>query len=384
MFQAKNGSIVNFFRFVLSLHACRQMMKNQPTILLLTLMLYACGSKLEKIYPQTGKITAAVYGAGIVKARSQYQVFSTISGIVDKIYVTENDEVKNGSPILLVKDLPSKFNRENSDLSARYADLRINEDKLIDLKNNIDLAASKYSNDSLIFKRQQNLWMQGIGSKLELEQKELVAQGSKISLESAKIKYDDLRRQLELNDRQTKNNLAISRSRENDYTIKSKLDGKIYFIYPKQGEIINPQTVLAIVGDAKAFYLELDIDEYDIVKVQLGQEILITMDSYKNEVFEARVTKIKPLMNERTKTFLVEAEFTKPPPILYPNLTVEANIVIQTKANAITIPRNFLINDSLVLVDKNKLRKVKTGIRDYQRVEIIDGVTDKDMIYKPK
>jgi HlyD family secretion protein len=359
-------------------------MKNRLTCLLLSVLIGSCNTKLEKTTPMTGNITASVYAAGIVKTRNQYQVYSTVSGIIDKIFVTENDRVKKGSPILLVADQPSKLNRENSDLSARFADLQTNEDKLTDLKNNIDLATSKYSNDSLISKRQENLWAQGIGSKLEMEQKELAAQGSKISLESARIKYNDLRKQLELNDRQSKNNLSISRSRENDYTIKSELDGKVYFIYPKKGEIISPQTALAVIGDASAFYLELEVDEYDIVKVKLGQDILITMDSYKNEGFEARVTKINPLMNERTKTFLVEAEFTKQPPVLYPNLTVEANIVIQTKEKAITIPRNYLINDSFVLVNKTEKKLVRTGIKDYQRVEIIQGLTDQDIIYKPK
>lgn len=359
-------------------------MKNKLLILLLASFFSSCTGKLEKTSPQSTNITASVYAAGIVKTRNQYQVYPTVSGIIDKIYITENDLVKKGSPLMLIADLPSKLNRENSDLSANYANLQSNADKLTDLKNNIDLAKSKYQNDSLIYKRQQNLWAQGIGSKLELEQKELIAQGSKISLESARIKYDDLLKQLELNDRQSKNNLAISRSRENDYTIKSELAGKVYFIYPKRGEIVGPQTALAVIGDARAFYMELDIDEYDIVKVQIGQAILITMDSYKNQVFEARVTKIDPLMNERTKTFRIEAEFTKQPPVLYPNLTVEANIVIQTKEKAITIPRNYLISDSFVLVNKTEKRRVRTGIKDYQRIEIVEGLSDKDIIYKPK
>ena len=169
------------------------LMRYRLTCFVITALLASCSEKLEKTTPQTTNITASVYAAGIVKTRNQYQVYSTVSGIIDKIYVTENDLVKKGSPILLISDPPSRLNRENSDLSARYADLRSNADKLTDLKNNIDLAESKYRNDSLIYKRQQNLWTQGIGTKLELEQKELIAQGSKISLESARIKYNDLR-----------------------------------------------------------------------------------------------------------------------------------------------------------------------------------------------
>jgi multidrug efflux pump subunit AcrA (membrane-fusion protein) len=359
-------------------------MKNRLTCFIFTLLICSCSTKLDKTMPVTENITASVYAAGIVKTRNQYQAFSTVSGIIDKIFVTENKLVKKGEPIMLLSDQPSKFTRENSDLSAKYADLQANEEKLIDLKNNIDLAKSKYSNDSLIYKRQQNLWEQGIGSKLELEQIELAAKGSKISLESARIKYNDQVRLLELNAKQTQNNLAISRSRENDYTIKSEINGKVYFIYPKQGEIVNPQTVLAIIGDSSDFYLDLDVDEYDIVKIKPGQKIIITMDSYKGEVFEASITKINPLMNERTKTFSVEAVYSKQPPVLYPNLTVEANIIIQTKEKALTIPRSYLINDSFVLVNKSEIKLVRTGIKDYQKVEIINGLTDKDAIYKPK
>ena len=50
---------------------------------------------------------------------------------------------------------------------------------------------------------------------------------------------------------------------------------------------------------------------YFILQISLDQRIIIRLDSYKNEVFEATVTKIYPYMNERSKTFLVEAKFTK-------------------------------------------------------------------------
>lgn len=76
------------------------------------------------------------------------------------------------------------------------------------------------------------------------------------------------------------------------------------------------------------------------------------MDSYKGKVFEAKVTRIEPIMNEQTRSFTVEAQFISKPELLYPNLSAEANIVIQTRENALTIPRNYLIGDSLVLVNK--------------------------------
>jgi HlyD family secretion protein len=106
------------------------------------------------------------------------------------------------------------------------------------------------------------------------------------------------------------------------------------------------------------------------------------MDSYKGQVFEAKVDKINPIMNERTKSFTLEARFITKPETLYPNLTTEANIVIRTKENALTIPRAFLIDDTFVLIEKNKKVKVEIGLKDYQKVEILRGVTANDIIYK--
>lgn len=169
-----------------------------------------------------------------------------------------------------------------------------------------------------------------------------------------------------------------------DFTISSEVNGRVYSILKKNGELVTPQTPVAIIGDANQFIINLQVDEYDIVKLQNGMPVYISLDSYKGEVFEAKLTKINPIMNERTKTFLVEARFVKQPPKLYPNLTVEANIVLQVKEKALTIPRQYLVNDSFVLNNKGEKIAVKTGLKDYKKVEILSGISTNDQLSLPK
>lgn len=107
------------------------------------------------------------------------------------------------------------------------------------------------------------------------------------------------------------------------------------------------------------------------------------MDSYKGQVFEAIVSAVNPMMNDKSKSFTVEAVFIKQPTALYPNLTCEANIIIQQKEKAITIPRIYLLEGDSVWIEKDKKRKVIIGLKDYQKVEIISGVKVTDFIYKP-
>ncbi len=357
---------------------------NRQVIVALLLICNSCGSKTEKTSPVIEDITASVYAAGAIKAKNQYTVYPTVSGTISRIFVAENDTIQAGAALFLVKDKNAALNTENAALAANYATAAANTAKLDEFIANIQLAEEKYSHDSAVYQRQKNLWERGIGTKTELEQRELAVKNAGTALNTAKFRYLDLKKQISLSTAQSGNNLTISRNRESDYTVRSEIAGKVYAIQKEPGEMVSPQTAVAVIGSMDAYKLELQVDEYDIVKIKENQEVFVTLDSYKGSVFSARITKVNPLMNERTKTFLVEANFVQPPPSLYPNLTVEANIVIDKKAKALTIPRNYLINDSFVLTSKDHKIKVVTGLKDYQKVEIISGISEKDIIYKPR
>ncbi len=343
----------------------------------------ACTKNVEKTHPSVENISESVYASGILKSKNQYQVYSAVNGIIQDIFVSEGDTIKPGTPLLTISNETSKLNTENEQLAADFADYNSNSGKLNELKINIGLAKSKMINDSLLLNRQNTLWAQQIGSKFELEQRELAFENSKTAYEAALLRFVDLKKQITFSSQQSKKNLQISKKIQNDFTIKSEINGRVYILYKEKGEMVNTQTPLAIVGDAFDFILELQVDEYDIIKVKKDQNVLVTLDSYKGLVFEAIVDKVNPIMNERSKTFTVEAYFTKQPPTLYPNLTLEANIIIQIKKNVLTLPRKFVIEDEYVVKDNGDKIKIKIGLKDYQKVEIISGITDKDELVIP-
>ena len=153
-------------------------------------------------------------------------------------------------------------------------------------------------------------------------------------------------------------------------------------INKEQGELVTSLSALAVIG-ADEFIIELNVDEFDIVKIMPGQQVIIRMDSYKSQVFEANVLSIYPMMNERTRTFKVDAVFTKKPEVLFPNLSLEANIVIKTKQNVLTIPRNYLLNDSTVVLENGAEQKIKIGLMDYSLAEILSGINSSSKITLP-
>jgi multidrug efflux pump subunit AcrA (membrane-fusion protein) len=150
------------------------------------------------------------------------------------------------------------------------------------------------------------------------------------------------------------------------------------------GEMASTQTPIATIGASNDFYIEMHVDEFDITKIKIGQKVLLSLDSYKGKSFEAEITKVYPIMDEKTKTFKVEASFKVVPENLFPNLSAEANIVIETKNNALTIPSNYITENTFVLLKNKEKRKIEIGLKDYEKTEVLSGLSIKDEIVKPQ
>lgn len=328
-------------------------------------------------------ITESVYASGKVKSRNQYEAFSPVAGIIRQVHVTEGSVVRKGDPLVSLVNEASQLNREAASISAQYSSVGANLDKLREAEENIDLAKTKMQNDSLLLDRQQRLWNSGIGSRNELEQRELAVKNSSTNYQTAQLRYRQLKQQLSFNEKQARKNLEITSTVAGDYVVRARQDGKVYSFNREVGEVVSPQAPIAVIGSTNDFLLELQVDEYDIGKIKEGQKVLISMDSYKGQAFEAVVTKIDPIMNERSRSITIEASFTKMPPALYPNLSVEGNVLINTKENAITIPRNYLFDETYVLLKNGEKRKVTVGLKDYQKAEVISGLGKDDIIKKP-
>jgi len=343
----------------------------------------SCTQKRETVFPTIEDISESVFASGLIKSKDQYRAYANSTGILKEIYVDEGDDVEKGAVILEIFNETTRLNRESAALVRAYADQKENRSKLKEMEVNIELARSNLVNDSLLFERQKRLREQGVGSAIDLEQRELGFKNSRTQYQSFLLKYEDLKRDIVFNESNASKQLAISKAQESDLLLTSKIRGRVYAILVEKGEMVNPQTPLAIIGSADEFLLEMQVDEYDIVKIKVGQKILVSLDSYRGEVYEAVLTKINPILDERNKSFTVEAEFVKMPEVLYPNLNFEANIIIQTKRNVLTLPRSFLINENAVLSSQGDTLPVELGLKGYRKVEIISGVDASTQLRKP-
>jgi len=346
----------------------------------------SCSKNGDGIKPKIGGVTESVYASGVIKADNQYTVFSTVNGILKKIRVIAGQSISQGQLLFDLESDKAALNTENARLAYQLSQesSRYVKDKIAEMELKVQSAKNRMILDESIFDRNKKIRaLEGI-SEIDFEGIELSYKSSKLNYETAKKQLGQL--QAQLDNEQSRNivNLKLNQKSQSDYSVKSVFSGQLYDVLVKEGTLITTQTPLAIIGKLNTFILELEVDENDMVRVALGQKVLVTMDSYKGEVFDAIVDKIYPIMDEQSRTFKIEAYFVKPPEKLYPNLTVEANIIVRTKEKTITVPRSYLIDKEYVLVNKKERRKVKIGLADYKKVEILEGLKKDETIYEPK
>ncbi len=352
-------------------------------VLILLLTVVRCSTPPKSYVVKKATITESVYASGNIESMNQYQIFSTVNGVIDSIYVLEGQRINKGQQILKISNEIAQLSMENSAFQMNYNRLENNKNKLKELQHSIEVAASKFKIDSTQFQKNQLLFENDIITSTELNNSELLSKNSKSTYYNLKMQLEDVKKQLQLNDQLSKTAYSQTKKTNSDYVLKSEISGEVFTLLKKKGELVTPQTLLGVMGNHSEFKLKLQIDEYDIVRIKIGQQITVKLDSYKGTVFLAKVTKIIPYMNERSKTFTIEGSFVNPPPILYPNLTFEATILIRKKSNVLVIPRELLFNEHYVIDKEGKKHFVKIGLKDYNSVEILSGISEKDALIYP-
>lgn len=344
-----------------------------------------CQSSDTGITPEVRDITESVYASITLQPDSMYRVHASVTGILEHNLVREGDNVSPGDALLQVSAHSPELQQENARLQMELVTSQYlgEASPLGELASRIRVAELTYRDDSVNYQRQQNLWNQGIGSRSALENRQLAYARSTQTLEQLRSEYHRLEDQLRTQMVQARNTYNATRSDAGQFRIRSQIVGKVYALYKEPGEVVLPNEPLAMVGSADTFVAEMLVDEVDIVQLREAQRVLIYLDAYPDQVHEGVVSKIYPEKDIRNQTFRVEARFTSPPDVLYPGMSGEANIIIQTRKDALTIPRSYLMGTDSVLTE-NGMRQIRLGLQTLDRVEVLSGLDAGTRILKPE
>lgn len=372
-------------------------------------------------------ITEKVSASGTVQPVIEVKLAPEVSGEITELNVEDGDSVRLGE--LLVKIRPdqqlSQLERSEASLSQQKANEISAEAALSGAKATFIRADADY-------KRQQKLWDEKVISESDW-------QLAKQNFEVAKNNLASSEQSLEAAKYIVKSTQAsVKESRENvrRTSVVAPMKGIVSKLNVKKGErVVGTATMAGTemlrIADLNKMEVRVNVNENDIVRVHLGDTVLIDVDSYANidKEFKGIVTNIANTAKDKLSADAI-TEFEVRILILRssyedlikqgnkfpfrPGMTASVEIITNRKANVLSVPLAAVTTrnpnakseeeekgkrkedgdnprvtsdkkvekkaDKIVLFvnDKGvaKMVEVKTGISDYDNIEILTGVAD--------
>lgn len=372
------------------------------------------GAKETEVEFATVKKTAIiekVSASGEIQPEVEVKLSPDVAGEIIELNVQEGDSVEMGR--LLVKIRPDNF---ISALDRTRANLNQQMANLAQSKASLQRAEAQFTRSELDFKRQKTLHDTKAISDADYEQAIANYITAQKDLEAAKqsvIAAEFIVKSSQASVSEASENLRLT-------NVNSPVSGIVSSLKVEQGErVVGTQqmagTEMMTIADLSRMEVRVDVNENDIVRLSLGDTTLIDVDAYSatGKKFKGIVTSIANTANTKASADAV-TEFKVKIRILNesyqdlvkagnkypfrPGMTASVEIMTNAKNNALAIPLSAVTtrethqdtlsggvtkSKEIVFVSENgeaKVRVVKTGISDYENIEILEGLKEGDEV----
>jgi HlyD family secretion protein len=279
--------------------------------------------KTEKI--TRGDIVTTVTATGTVNAVTTVLVGTQVSGTIKKIYVDFNSPVKKGQLIAQID--PALFEEQvaqaRANLLAAKANVEKAEASLVDAKRTKDRNAELYTKNLI--------------AKSDFDTADTNYETSKASVSAVKAQVAQADAAL----RNAETNLGYTR-------IVSPVDGTVVSRNVDVGQTVaasfQTPTLFTIAQDLTKMQIDTSVDEADIGKVKVGQEVEFTVDAYPDITFKGKVgqVRIAPITVQNVVTYDVVITVDNPDLKLKPGMTANVSIIVSEKKDILRIPNAAL------------------------------------------
>lgn len=287
-------------------------------------------------------ISSVVAATGTIQPVNMVDISSKITAQLKEVKVKENELVTAGQVLVILED---------TGLQAQVTQA----------KEKLDNAAVKY---------QRTARLNTIGGTSNEE------------LDNASMDYNI-----------AKANYTEVMSKLNDTVIAAPIDGMVIGKPLSAGELVaqgvNNPTVILTVADMSTMQIQADVDQTDIGKIKLDQQVVFTVDAYPGKEFTGTVTTIsrKPTVEQNVTYYPVTIDVNNAENLLNPGMVARVTVTISQSQNVLTLPLAAIRTDKtgkyVVVAGANGQTSnvpITTGTTGDDRVEITSGLNEGDRV----
>ncbi len=348
-------------------------------------------------------LVAAVTASGKIQPKRKVDVSADITGRIVRLAVREGDYVEEGQFLIQIDPTIYEANLQRARAAVSSA-----EAAAVQARANRDQARRSYERARDLQKQNPNLVS---AEQLELAQTQFdVAQAQATA---AQHQVDQARAVMqEASDQLSKTRLM------------APMAGRVTRLAVEEGEVAVPGTfsretgLLLTISDLSVIQVEVQVDETDVVRLELGDSVEVSIDAFPDTTFVGRVSKISDSairgaaasvggQSDQAVDYAVEITLDNPPADVRPDLSATARIVTDTRTETLAIPIIALTvrehsavptetegGDTTAARTEKKetegvfvvhegtatFRPVRVGIAGDEYFEVINGVTETDTI----
>ena len=349
-----------------------------------------------------GDVAQSVVATGKIEPITKVEVKSKASGIVEKLFVDINSKVTKGQELaeLDKQEIEDQVDAQKAQLAAAQANVATCEANIAEDK--VNAAAPDLQMYKATLERTQAMQKDGIVSRQSLDDanKDYLAALTRRDSAKAQVGVDAAKlKQAEAQVAQSQASLKQLEEQLSYTTIVAPMDGIILSRDVEMGDAVSSILVLGSTatlvmteGDTNEVYVQGKVDEADIAHVYLGQPARIKVESFRDRIFNGKVTKIAPMGVEKDNvtTFEVRVSINNPGGELKANMTANAEILLDEHKSVLMVPENAVTYDgqkraSVQVPDKSQkdgTRKVAVvaGLSNGSVTEIVSGLKEGDQV----
>jgi len=203
----------------------------------------------------------------------------------------------------------------------------------------------------------------------DLEMSRLQVEQSRLSLESALLRLEDA-------------------------TVIAPFDAVVVDVGLREREMASPSGPAIVLVDVSRFHTDVFIDELDIGRIEVGQEVSLELDAFPDEELKGEISHIDAIgtASQGLVTYKVTIDLGSPSLPIKPDMTAGVKIVVARKENVLLVPRQAVRRDAegkyVEMLEGVELRRVsvQVGLSDEGYTEIVSGLKEGEeiVVRKPR
>ena len=276
----------------------------------------------------TGNLVVKVSATGNLKPTNQVDVGSELSGIVESVYVDDNDRVTKGQElaVLDLSKLEDAVARSRANLDAAEAQVQQS------------LATTAEARATMTrFKEVARLSEGKVPSKTEMDTAEANLKRAEANVASAKAAVTQARAALQSDE------TNISKAH-----IRSPIDGVVLARQVEPGQTVaasfTAPVLFTLAEDLTKMELQVDVDEADVGQVKVGQKAIFTVDAWPGRQYSAVITEVGygSQIKEGVVSYPATLQVDNSDLSLRPGMTATAEITTLVRDNVLLVPNAAL------------------------------------------